>query len=104
MACILMLGDNISSVGWPKCGEIDIMEHVNTGGQVNGTVHWADANGNQADFGSATSTDITNFHVYSVEWTSSYIRWFVDGNKYNEINIANNAGSTEEFQRSFLYF
>jgi beta-glucanase (GH16 family) len=98
-----MLGDNISSVGWPKCGEIDIMEHVNTGGQINGTVHWADANGNQADYGNATTIgNITGFHLYSIEWTSSYIRWFVDGNQYNEINIANGVGSTEEFQRSFF--
>ncbi len=97
-----MLGDNISSVGWPGCGEIDIMEHVNTGGAINGTVHWKDANGNQADFGNVTSTSITDYHTYSIEWTSSYIRWFVDGNKYNEINTANNAGSTEEFQKSFF--
>jgi len=98
-----MLGDNISSVGWPGCGEIDIMEHVNTGGGINGTVHWKDANGNQADYGNATSVgSVADFHVYSIEWTSSYIRWFVDGNKYNEINIANNVGSTEEFQRSFF--
>jgi beta-glucanase (GH16 family) len=98
-----MLGDNIGSLGWPGCGEIDIMEHVNTGGQVNGTVHWKDQNGNQADFGSATSVNnITAYHTYSIEWTTSYIRWFVDGIKYNEINIANNAGSTEEFHRNFF--
>jgi beta-glucanase (GH16 family) len=98
-----MLGDNISSLGWPGCGEIDIMEHVNTGGQVNGTVHWKDQNGNQADFGSATTVNnITAFHLYSIEWTTTYIRWFVDGVKYNEIDITNNIGSTEEFHRNFF--
>jgi beta-glucanase (GH16 family) len=97
-----MLGDNISSVGWPACGEIDIMEQINTSGTVYGSTHWKDQNGNQADFTNSVGTSITTFHEYSIEWTSSYIRWFVDGNKYNEINIANNAGSTEEFQRSFF--
>src|SRR6185436_15483099 len=39
-----MLGENITSVGWPKCGEIDIMEHVNKDTTTEGTMHW-DNNG-----------------------------------------------------------
>jgi len=95
-----MLGTNIDSVGWPKCGEIDIMERVNNNPFVNGTVHW-DANG-YASFGRTSGNlDFSQYHNYSIEWDSKYIRWFVDGAQYNEILIENNTGNTEEFQKPF---
>jgi beta-glucanase (GH16 family) len=97
-----MLGDNISSVGWPSCGEIDIMEHVNTGGEVRGTIHWANANGSHAEYGGGTSTNITTFHNYSVEWDASSIKWLVDGVKYHEANIAGNINSTDELHNNFF--
>lgn len=96
-----MLGDNITSVGWPKSGEIDIMERINHEGNVHGTVHW-DANGN-ASFGRASGAlDFSQYHVYSIEWDANYIRWFVDGVQFNEILIQNGVGNTEEFQKPFF--
>jgi beta-glucanase (GH16 family) len=96
-----MLGSNITSIGWPKCGELDIMERVNSNAYVNGTVHW-DSNG-QADYGKESgSLDFSQYHTYSVEWDSSYIRWYVDGNLFNEFYIQNNTGGTEEFQKPFF--
>lgn len=96
-----MLGSNISSVGWPKSGEIDIMERVNNNPYVNGTVHW-DAGGH-AEFGRVSGNlDFSQFHVYSIEWDSKYIRWFVDGQQFNEFYIDNGTGNTEEFQRPFF--
>ncbi|OWP64150.1 glycoside hydrolase family 16 [Hymenobacter amundsenii] len=95
-----MLGGNIGQVGWPACGEIDVMEHINAENKVYGTVHW-DNNGH-AQYSGNTATSPQNYHVYTIEWEPSYIRWFVDGIKYHEITIANNAGGTEEFQRPFF--
>ncbi|MCT1400648.1 RICIN domain-containing protein [Paenibacillus sp. p3-SID867] len=96
-----MLGSNISSVGWPKIGEIDIMERVNHNPYVNGTVHW-DAGGH-AEYGRVSGNlDFSQFHVYSIEWDSKYIRWFVDGQQFNEFYIENGTGNTEEFQRPFF--
>jgi beta-glucanase (GH16 family) len=96
-----MLGTNINNVSWPYCGEIDIMERVNNNSVVNGTVHW-DANG-YASYGQVSGNlDFSQYHVYSIEWDSSYIRWFVDGTQYNEFYIGNNTGNTEEFQKSFF--
>lgn len=95
-----MLGANIGSVGWPRCGEIDVMEHINAENKVYGTVHW-DSNGH-AEYGGNTMTTPADFHVYAVEWTPTFIKWFVDGVQYHEINIANGAGGTEEFQRPFF--
>lgn len=96
-----MLGDNITSVGWPKSGEIDIMERINHEGNVHGTVHW-DANG-YASYGRASgAVDFSQYHVYSIEWDANYIRWFVDGVQFNEILIQNGTGNTEEFQKPFF--
>ncbi|MBU5672354.1 RICIN domain-containing protein [Paenibacillus brevis] len=96
-----MLGDNISSVGWPRSGEIDIMERINYESNVHGTVHW-DANG-YASFGRASGAlDFSQYHVYSIEWDANYIRWFVDGVQFNEILIQNGTGNTEEFQKPFF--
>lgn len=96
-----MLGANMPSVGWPKSGEIDIMERVNFNPYVNGTVHW-DANGH-AEFGRVSGNlDFSQFHVYSIEWDFNYIRWFVDGVQFNEFYIGNNTGNTEEFHRPFF--
>jgi beta-glucanase (GH16 family) len=97
-----MLGDNITSVSWPACGEIDVMEHVNTGGTVHGTIHWQDHNNNYANYGGNTTTSITSFHVYTIEWDASLIKWFVDGVKFHEVNIANGINGTSEFHNNFF--
>ncbi|GGF13197.1 carbohydrate-binding protein [Hymenobacter cavernae] len=95
-----MLGSNINTVSWPACGEIDVMEHINAENKVYGTVHW-DSNGH-AEYGGNLVTTPQDYHVYGIEWEPTYIRWFVDGVKYHEINITNGTGSTEEFQRPFF--
>lgn len=94
-----MLGANIDQVSWPSCGEIDVMEHVNSEMAVHGTAHW-NQNGH-VYVGNGTSVNPTFFHVYSIEWNASEIRWFVDGNQYYMISILNNTGSTEEFHLPF---
>jgi beta-glucanase (GH16 family) len=97
-----MLGDNISSVSWPGCGEIDIMEHVNTENIVYGTIHWNDTNGNYAYYGGNTSATVTDFHIYSIEWDTAAIKWFVDGTEFHEANIANSINGTDEFHNKFF--
>jgi beta-glucanase (GH16 family) len=96
-----MLGDNIGSVGWPACGEIDIMEHVNTDNLVYGTIHW-DYNGH-ASYSESTSVNTGVFNTYSIDWDTNAIKWYVNGTKYHEANIANAINGTEEFQRSFFF-
>ncbi len=95
-----MLGTNISTIGWPKCGEIDIMEHINNEDKIHATMHW-DVNGH-AYYGGSTICDVTKFHIYSVEWDSKAIKWFLDGNKFWEGNILNNINGTEEFHLPFF--
>lgn len=97
-----MLGANLPQVGWPASGEIDVMEHVNDENKVYGTIHWQDHIGAYAQYGGNTATTVTDWHVYAVEWDTNTIRWFVDGNKYHEVNIANGVNGTDEFQKDFF--
>ncbi len=103
-----MLGTSISSVGWPKCGEIDILEMIGgtngaaKGGgdnEIFGTIHWD--NGGVQSSGSSTSITIgTNFHVYSVIWNSSTIKIGVDGTYYYSGNITPSV--MDEFRAPFF--
>lgn len=75
-----MLGDNIGTVSWPACGEIDIMEHL--GNQLNkiyGTLHYPGHSGATGD-GSTTmiSNAASEFHIYSLDWRADTIKFYVD--------------------------
>jgi beta-glucanase (GH16 family) len=96
-----MLGDNITFVGWPKCGEIDIMEHINNNTSVNGTLHW-DNNGHVSSGGAYSGINVGRFHTYSVEWSPQVINFFVDGSKYWNVSINNNINNTGAFQLPFF--
>ncbi|KAH7724369.1 hypothetical protein AAVH_08073 [Aphelenchoides avenae] len=87
-----MLGNSIGQVGWPKCGEIDIMEHINTESKVFGTLHWftnSPTYQGHAEYG--TKTDVANmgdWHVYATEWNAKEVKIFVDGKQYYVIDIS----------------
>ena len=101
-----MLGENIDAVSWPACGEIDIIEAVNSESIVYGTNHWQ-TEGNQADYGNNTNDfhgakkelDITQFHTYKMVWNSEVIAMYVDDFKYHEISIKESAGGTDAFHK-----
>ncbi len=95
---IWTLGSNINQpgVGWPRCGEIDIMELVGKQpGVIHGTIHYY-ANGKHV--GKGTEIPIahpeSDFHVYSAEWTPDRIDIYVDDKKYNsfDLSLASNDG------------
>jgi beta-glucanase (GH16 family) len=83
---IWMLGSNIATAGWPHCGEIDIMEHVGyDDGNIHASIHTTDYNhmiGTQKSGQVTTPTATDSFHVYSLEWDSTYIRYLVDNEPY----------------------
>jgi beta-glucanase (GH16 family) len=96
-----MLGGNIENIGWPACGEIDIMEHVNNEPMMHGTVHWYN-NGHSYD-GSSYSTDVTEFHIYGIIWDETKIQFFVDGNFYNEFTYSSGNNSATVFQNPYFF-
>jgi beta-glucanase (GH16 family) len=94
-----MLGSNHSTIGWPKCGEIDVIEHINNETKIHGTAHWD--NVGHIYWGGIINNDPTIFHNYSVIWDSTKIQWFMDDQIYYQLNILNGVNGTEEFQNSF---
>lgn len=103
-----MLGDNFSTVGWPACGEIDIMEMVGGGDgrddTVHGTIHW-DNNGSKADTGGSTrlSSGIFNdrFHVFTLQWDAEKIQWYMDDRLFYSVDTTPEALS--EFRNEFFF-
>ena len=91
-----MLGNDIDAVGWPECGEIDIMEYRGQEpGIVLGTIHGpgysasAGVSGRYALQGGRFDTD---FHVFAIEWTEDGIKWFVDDNHYHTVDRSDPEG------------
>ena len=82
-----MLGDDIGKVGWPKCGEIDIMENIGKEpAMVHGTIHGPGYSGDKG-IGSPFSLSgngrfADDFHIYAVEWEPRAIRFYVDDQIY----------------------
>lgn len=88
-----MLGANISEIGWPYCGEIDIMEsRGHQTNKISGTVHYSAVSRTDSsnplsdrrligsDYILPDQGDFSNsFHLYQLEWTESEIIWFIDG-------------------------
>ncbi len=101
-----MLGSSISSVGWPSCGEIDIMEIQGQNPFVNfGTIHWANDNGSHASYGGSVTAPVSlaaGFHTFAISRTTTAIKWYLDGAQYHEANIAGGINSTSEFQGQFF--
>lgn len=102
---IWMLGENIDEVGWPKSGEIDIMEKIGGVGNehtVYGTTHWDNA-GSHASYGGSKdlgSVSLKNeFHVYSIIWNEQHITWLVDNEPFHEIDIT--PAELSEFHEDF---
>jgi beta-glucanase (GH16 family) len=94
-----MLGQNINQVGWPECGEIDIMEHINNENLLHGTLHWN--NEKHVSSGATTQCDVTQYHNYTIEWDNEAVRWFLDGTIYHEVSIKDSINSTAEFHKPF---
>jgi len=90
---IWMLGSNHPTAGWPFSGEIDIMEQRGADkSYVEGTCHWYNTAGsNDASYGEKTSIDTpsSEFHLYTLEWTDTAIRIYLDDVEY--YTLTNNA-------------
>jgi beta-glucanase (GH16 family) len=82
-----MLGDDIDKVGWPACGEIDIMENIGKEPAIiHGSIHgpgYVGATGLEAPyalFGKQRFAD--DFHIFAIEWDTESISFYVDKDFY----------------------
>ncbi len=75
-----MLGSNIGTVGWPACGEIDVMEHVyNQLNKIFATLHYPGHSGGNGTGATKNIADVTTtFHKYSIDWRADTIKVYVD--------------------------
>ena len=91
-----LLGANSSTVAWPQCGEIDIMEYLgNNPTSVFGTVHgpgYAGANAISKVFNLTNDRFDTDYHIFGIEWGEDYINYYVDNVLYNQITPKNAPG------------
>ncbi len=72
--------------GWPRSGEIDIMElKGRLPGQASSAAHYKDGGANRYHSANYVfeGTDITDFHVYALDWTPEYLKFSVDGVVYH---------------------
>ncbi len=83
-----MLGDNINTVGWPACGETDIVEHLGRDlNRIYGTLHYPGRSGGNADGNTIVIPDATTaFHTYTVDWSSTAIKIYVDAQLYHTVS------------------
>jgi len=104
-----MLGNDIATNGWPKCGEIDIMENIGREPViVHGSLHGPSSTAPTSDKTSTVTLPnnanfANDFHVYAVEWEPGEVRFYVDSNNYATFQKANwPAGGTWVFDHPFF--
>ncbi|HEX3744257.1 MAG TPA: family 16 glycosylhydrolase [Bryobacteraceae bacterium] len=98
-----MLGENINTVSWPTCGEVDIMENFGTFNNNininNGTAHGPGYSGGNGiskaytlPFGEQVNTD---YHVYAIQWAQDSVQFYVDGQLYHTVTPASTPSGTQ---------
>ena len=102
-----MLGVNQDEVGWPACGEIDILEYVGyQPDKVHTNVH------TQADYGSTQAykshvleTAEEEFHIYGMTWVNGKIDFYIDDkeNVVNTYNPSNQNSQNWPFSQKFYF-
>ena len=102
---IWMLPEEKKYGGWPKSGEIDIMEHVGYDqGVIHGTVHTEAFNhtkGTQIGKQITVNDCSETFHVYAVDWKKDKIDFYLDGEKYHTFENTGNGWEEWPFDHPF---
>jgi beta-glucanase (GH16 family) len=105
-------GYDSNGTNWSSCGEIDIMEHRNTEDVYSTNLFWdnrigvypwaADSNFYTDSWGYVG--DATQYHLYSLEWTPTQIKWYIDRDIHPEpVNVTDiTASNKEELQKSMF--
>ncbi len=103
-----MLGSNITSVGWPACGEMDIMELVGSSpGRVRSTMHWKSVAGvhlsSGADYNLPSGDFSQQFHVFSMVWSQDLIKNYVDDKLVLTVTGADAGAASYPFNASQFF-
>jgi beta-glucanase (GH16 family) len=100
-----MLGSNIDTVGWPKCGEIDILEYVGKErNMVFNSLHTEASHGNTINTKKTKIEGIeSGFHIYGIDWTKDKIDFFVDGKLLYSFNPQDKNEAIWPFDQPFYF-
>jgi len=103
-----MLGSNITSAGWPACGEMDIMELVGSSpGRVRSTMHWKSVAGvhlsSGADYNLSSGDFSQQFHVFSMVWSQDLIKNYVDDKLVLTVTAADLGGVINPFNANQFF-
>ncbi|GGK64236.1 family 16 glycosylhydrolase [Rufibacter glacialis] len=99
-----MLGESVTTKGWPASGEIDVMEYIDRlPGKVQAALHSPSSFGNTQHVGSTQVPDATTaFHVYAAEWSENDIKFYVDNTLYYTYAPATKDARTWPFNEDFF--
>lgn len=106
---IWMLGENYTNVGWPACGEIDIMELIGSSpNNVHGTIHYGNNYSQHQYTGGGTyipgPLDFSDeFHVFSIDWNENGITWLLDDEPFFNVDNAVTGSQNYPFNASFFF-
>ncbi|CAL1518524.1 glycoside hydrolase family 16 protein [Chitinophaga sp. MM2321] len=96
---IWTLGDNEPVIGWPRCGEIDIMEFVgHDSARVHGNAHYEDPQKKKHTSMMGTKSEVSptdGFHIYAIEWKDDRIDFYYDEHRFHTFPL-DNAGVGKE--------
>ncbi len=100
-----MLGKNIKKVGWPTCGEIDILEYVGKEPHtIYTSLHTKASHGNTIN---SKKTKIKNieegFHIYAIDWTKEKIAFYVDHKLVYTFQPKEKTKETWPFKQPFYF-
>jgi beta-glucanase (GH16 family) len=97
-----MLGANFESVGWPHCGEIDIMEHVNNEPLTNSAIHWFNNFGHTYETNSVPFIK-NEFRLYGAIWNEDGVTFFLDDAPFFHFDFESSNNSEQIFQKPFFF-
>jgi beta-glucanase (GH16 family) len=103
-----MLGNNVNTVSWPACGEIDIMELLGQEpSKAYGTLHYGASSATHGSKGNSYtlsgSSFYDQFHVFSMEWVQDQIKLYVDNNLYLTVTKADLGSNPYPFNAPFFF-
>lgn len=92
--------------GWPKSGEIDLMEVVgHEPNKTHGTLHYGPGPGStqiNRNYTLPSGTFNDEFHVFSLEWKEDQLKWLIDGNVFSTVNKADLGANNYPFNEEFF--
>lgn len=102
-AAVWMLPSSSKYGDWPRCGEIDIMEHVGLDpGKVHGTIHTEMCNHKKGtQVGNILDAGLGEWHTYGVAWSHDRLNFFYDGQRYLTVTKAHLLGLPDAFSFPF---